>query len=146
MESRKLGPILRRPSLANTLYQFVEEQAIDRVHRLTQTIDVIVYKLTVEKTVEERILALQEKKRLLAETAIEGGMKKDAFKLGFKEIMDLFRRDPAGGATDDSFVETQPRTSARSSKQGTPETGVPQSGTRKAASKRTEHETFGRRW
>jgi len=40
--------------------QFVEEQAIDRVHRLTQTVDVVVYKLTVRGTVEERILALQE--------------------------------------------------------------------------------------
>ncbi|KXJ89785.1 P-loop containing nucleoside triphosphate hydrolase protein, partial [Microdochium bolleyi] len=41
---------------------FVEEQAIDRVHRLTQKVDVIVYKLTVEDTVEERILELQDKK------------------------------------------------------------------------------------
>ncbi|KAI1322748.1 SNF2 family N-terminal domain-containing protein [Xylariaceae sp. FL0255] len=70
---------------------FVEEQAIDRVHRLTQTVDVVVYKLTVENTVEERILELQEKKRLLAQTAIEGGAKKDALKLGLKEMLDLFK-------------------------------------------------------
>ncbi|OLN95968.1 putative ATP-dependent helicase [Colletotrichum chlorophyti] len=129
---------------------FVEEQAIDRVHRLTQTVDVIVYKLTVEKTVEERILALQEKKRLLAETAIEGGMKKDAFKLGFKEIMDLFRRDSHGGAAaargDDSYVDAPSRgSSARNSRQTTPETGLLQSRARKAP-KRVEHEMFGRRW
>lgn len=129
--------------------QFVEEQAIDRVHRLTQTVDVVVYKLTVEKTVEERILQLQEKKRLLAETAIEGGMKKDAFKLGFKEIMDLFRRESHGGgavgANDDSFVEAQPRPSASSSRQVSPETGVLQGRIRRAP-KKTEHDTFGRRW
>ncbi|KAL2759467.1 hypothetical protein ACRALDRAFT_2066758, partial [Sodiomyces alcalophilus JCM 7366] len=83
---------------------FIEEQAIDRVHRLTQTIDVVVYKLTVEKTVEERILDLQEKKRLLAETAIEGGNKKGVLKLGFDEIMDLFRRGtkPAAAVADAS--------------------------------------------
>ncbi|KAK6062934.1 SNF2 family helicase [Seiridium cupressi] len=75
---------------------FVEEQAIDRVHRLTQKVDVVVYKLTVQDTVEERILELQEKKRLLAEQAIEGGMRKEALKLGVKEMMELFR--PGGGS------------------------------------------------
>jgi len=70
----------------------VEEQAIDRVHRLTQKIDVIVYKMTIKDTVEERILALQEKKRELANQTIEGG-KGGAGKLGMKEILQLFRRD-----------------------------------------------------
>ncbi|KAJ4393797.1 hypothetical protein N0V93_003012 [Gnomoniopsis smithogilvyi] len=71
---------------------FVEEQAIDRVHRLTQTVDVVVYKLTVENTVEERILELQEKKRLLALHAIEGGMKKkDAGKLNLQDLLNLFK-------------------------------------------------------
>ncbi|RYP74327.1 hypothetical protein DL769_004030 [Monosporascus sp. CRB-8-3] len=76
---------------------FVEEQAIDRVHRLTQTVDVVVYKLTVSRTVEERILDLQGRKRLLAEQAIEGaagsGNKKGkgALGLGLKEMLDLFK-------------------------------------------------------
>ncbi|KAL9088072.1 MAG: hypothetical protein Q9159_003270, partial [Coniocarpon cinnabarinum] len=52
---------------------FVEEQAIDRVHRLNQTKDVTVYRLTVRDSVEARIIALQEKKRELARAAIEGG-------------------------------------------------------------------------
>ncbi|KAF0321544.1 snf2 family helicase [Colletotrichum asianum] len=126
---------------------FVEEQAIDRVHRLTQTVDVVVYKLTVEKTVEERILQLQEKKRLLAETAIEGGMKKDAFKLGFKEIMDLFRRDDSHGAgaeNHDNYVDQSRSTSARTSRQGSPEIGMLQKA--RKAPKKAEHEMFGRRW
>ncbi|KAL2119728.1 hypothetical protein VTJ04DRAFT_6689 [Mycothermus thermophilus] len=73
---------------------FVEEQAIDRVHRLTQTVDVVVYKLTVADTVEARILELQEKKRKLAEATIEGSrMKKGALKLGLQEILDLFKHD-----------------------------------------------------
>ena len=71
---------------------FVEEQAIDRVHRLTQKTDVIVYKITIKDSVEERILELQEKKRELANQAIEGG-KGGAGKLGMQEIMQLFRRD-----------------------------------------------------
>ncbi|KAI1826717.1 hypothetical protein F4861DRAFT_42884 [Xylaria intraflava] len=79
---------------------FVEEQAIDRVHRLTQTVDVIVYKLTVEDSVEERILELQEKKRLLVATAIEGGAKKAALKLGLKEMLDLFKHADSGHALD----------------------------------------------
>ena len=88
---------------ADRLSQFVEEQAIDRVHRLTQTVDVIVYKLTVKGTVEERILELQEKKRLLAMHAIEGGMKKnkDSLKLSLQDLLNLFKPRGDGGAGDD---------------------------------------------
>jgi len=71
---------------------FVEEQAIDRVHRLNQTVDVKVYKLTVGNTVEERILELQEKKRALAKAAIEGG--KAVAKLTMQDLMSLFGRNP----------------------------------------------------
>ena len=53
------------------------------------------YKLTVAHTVEERILALQDKKRALAEAAIEG---KAVGKLSMKDILNLFRRD---AETDD---------------------------------------------
>lgn len=70
---------------------FVEEQAIDRVHRLTQTVDVVVYKLTAANTVEARIIDLQEKKRALAEQALEPGAKKNALKLGLSELIDLFK-------------------------------------------------------
>ncbi|KAI8631339.1 hypothetical protein F5Y19DRAFT_473745 [Xylariaceae sp. FL1651] len=80
---------------------FVEEQAIDRVHRLTQTVDVIVYKLTVEDTVEERILELQEKKRLLATATIESGAKREALKLGLDEMLDLFKHFGSGGQDDE---------------------------------------------
>ena len=70
---------------------FVEEQAIDRVHRLNQTKDVTVYRFTIRDSVEERILALQEKKRELAEAAIEGG--KASNNLSMKDIMQLFHGD-----------------------------------------------------
>ncbi|MDZ7858894.1 DEAD/DEAH box helicase [Sphaerotilus sp.] len=44
----------------------VENQATDRAHRLGQTQTVFVYKLVAEDTLEERILALQERKAALA--------------------------------------------------------------------------------
>ncbi|WP_414638998.1 SNF2-related protein [Aquabacterium sp.] len=44
----------------------VEDQATDRAHRLGQTQTVFVYKLVAEGTLEERILALQERKAELA--------------------------------------------------------------------------------
>jgi hypothetical protein len=53
---------------------------------------VVVYKITIKDSVEERILDLQEKKRELATQTIEGG-KGGAGKLGMKEILQLFRRD-----------------------------------------------------
>lgn len=103
------------------------------MHRLTQKIDVIVYKLTVAATVEERILQLQEKKRQLAEQAIEGGMKKNAFKLGLAEMLDLFKH---GGSRD------------YAGEYGAKEGGgsrVLEAGKRPAV-KRQESDVFGRRW
>ncbi|KAF1845271.1 uncharacterized protein K460DRAFT_366144 [Cucurbitaria berberidis CBS 394.84] len=70
---------------------FVEEQAIDRVHRLNQTIDVTVYRLSIHNSVEERILELQEAKRKLANAALEGG--KAIGKLSMKDILALFKRE-----------------------------------------------------
>ncbi|KAA8644531.1 hypothetical protein EYZ11_009570 [Aspergillus tanneri] len=70
---------------------FVEEQAIDRVHRLNQTVDVKIYKLIIKDTVEERIIDLQDRKRELANVTIEG--KTAAAKLTMKDMMALFGRD-----------------------------------------------------
>jgi len=49
-----------------------EDQAADRAHRIGQDRPVTVYRLVATDTVEERILALQEKKRALAAAAIGG--------------------------------------------------------------------------
>lgn len=50
-----------------------ELQATDRAHRIGQTQRVMVYKLVVHGTIEERILALQERKAALAESLYSGG-------------------------------------------------------------------------
>ena len=51
----------------------VEEQAADRAHRIGQDKPVFVHRLVAEDTVEERILALQERKRALAEGVLGTG-------------------------------------------------------------------------
>ncbi len=48
----------------------VEDQAADRAHRIGQDKPVLVHRLVARNTVEERILALQEHKRELAEAAV----------------------------------------------------------------------------
>ena len=48
----------------------VEEQAIDRVHRIGQKQKVVVKRFVVHDSVEERILQLQERKRSLVSAAI----------------------------------------------------------------------------
>lgn len=51
----------------------VENQAIDRTHRIGQTKKVQVFRLIAKGTVEEKIIALQEAKREMFDTVIEGG-------------------------------------------------------------------------
>jgi SNF2 family DNA or RNA helicase len=60
----------------------VEDQAADRAHRIGQERPVMVYRMVAKDTVEERIFALQGKKRALADVALgdanhAGGITKD---------------------------------------------------------------------
>jgi superfamily II DNA or RNA helicase len=48
----------------------VEDQAADRAHRIGQDRPVMVYRMVAKDTVEERILALQHKKRALSDVAL----------------------------------------------------------------------------
>jgi len=50
----------------------VEDQAADRAHRIGQDRPVMVYRLVAEDTVEERVQALQRRKRELADAALAG--------------------------------------------------------------------------
>ncbi|KAF9358011.1 hypothetical protein BGX26_002651 [Mortierella sp. AD094] len=69
----------------------LENQAIDRVHRIGQTKNVRVHRLCIPNTVEDRIIALQEKKKALADGALGEGEVPKLAKLGLQELMYLFR-------------------------------------------------------
>lgn len=69
---------------------FVEEQAIDRAHRIGQNKEVQVYKLLVPDSVEDRILELQEKKRSLVNTALSEKGAQGASRLSLLELRGLF--------------------------------------------------------
>ena len=67
----------------------VEEQAAGRAHRIGQYRPVTVYKLVAKDTVEEGILALQERKRSIAEAAL--GEADRAAGLTREDLLELLR-------------------------------------------------------
>jgi len=67
----------------------VEAQAADRVHRIGQTRTVNIYRLVTKDSVEEKILALQAKKRDLAAGLIESDDEPTMEGLSFDEIRGL---------------------------------------------------------
>ncbi|KAF3337267.1 SWI/SNF-related matrix-associated actin-dependent regulator [Carex littledalei] len=69
-----------------------EDQAIDRAHRIGQSRPVCVSRLTVENTVEDRILALQQKKREMVASAFgEDEMGSHQTRLTVEDLEYLFR-------------------------------------------------------
>lgn len=67
----------------------VENQATDRAHRIGQTKKVTVLKLINKGTVEEKIIELQEKKRILSDNLIEGKNTATLDTLTEEELTDL---------------------------------------------------------
>ena len=69
----------------------VENQATDRAFRIGQTKNVMVHKLACRGTIEEKIDALIESKKELAENVIGSGSEKWITELGNEELMALLR-------------------------------------------------------
>lgn len=80
---------------------YVEEQAMDRAHRIGQLKTVYVHRLLTQETVEDRIVTLQEKKRELVENALNESGFKQISRLGREELRYLFgisNRAPPGAS------------------------------------------------
>ncbi|SMY18936.1 unnamed protein product [Zymoseptoria tritici ST99CH_1A5] len=69
---------------------YIEEQAIDRAHRIGQLREVVVHRVLIEETVEDRIIALQEKKRALISEALDEQSGANVARLGVQELAYLF--------------------------------------------------------
>jgi SNF2 family DNA or RNA helicase len=69
----------------------VENQATDRAHRIGQKNQVFVYKLVAQGTIEERILALQERKAALAESMYSGSQARKQPLFTESDVAELLR-------------------------------------------------------
>ena len=73
----------------------VENQASDRAHRIGQTKPVFIYKLVASNTVEEKILAMQQHKQLLADQTLDQSEQTALQNLSADDILKLFVADTA---------------------------------------------------
>ncbi|KAI1875149.1 hypothetical protein JX265_004207 [Neoarthrinium moseri] len=69
---------------------FTEYQAVDRAHRIGQLREVKVHRLLVKGTVEDRIIALQDQKRELVNSALDESASQAIGRLGAKDLAFLF--------------------------------------------------------
>ena len=71
----------------------VENQATDRAHRIGQDKPVFVYKLIAENTVEDKIVAMQARKQMLADATVERGDANPVSALSSSDILALFAEE-----------------------------------------------------
>lgn len=65
-------------------------QAVDRAHRIGQQKPIKVYRILVAKTIEDRIIELQEEKRKLVDSALNEKASQALGRLGREELIYLF--------------------------------------------------------
>lgn len=75
---------------------YIEEQAIDRAHRIGQPRPVRVQRILIEGTVEDRIIQLQDKKRQLISQALDEEAGANLARLGVRELAYLFNVNADG--------------------------------------------------
>lgn len=71
---------------------YIEDQAVDRAHRIGQVREVFVHRLLIENTVEDRIVTLQDQKRELISGALDEGGTMNVSRLDARELAYLFVR------------------------------------------------------
>lgn len=69
---------------------YIEDQAVDRAHRIGQVREVFVHRLLIEGTVEDRIVTLQDQKRELISGALDEGGTMNVSRLDTRELAYLF--------------------------------------------------------
>jgi len=69
----------------------VEDQAMDRIHRIGQTRSVRVLRLIVKDSIEERILDMQDGKRKLASSAFKNKSDKEQRQMRVEDVQRLMR-------------------------------------------------------
>ncbi|KAF1851473.1 uncharacterized protein K460DRAFT_270246 [Cucurbitaria berberidis CBS 394.84] len=69
---------------------FIEDQAVDRAHRMPQPREVTVHRVLVPETVEDRICSLQDRKRLIIGAALDEQASKSLTRLNVQELRFLF--------------------------------------------------------
>lgn len=69
---------------------FVEDQAVDRAHRMPQPRPVTVHRVLVPDTIEDRICVLQDKKREIIGAALDEQASKSLTRLNVRELRYLF--------------------------------------------------------
>ena len=65
---------------------FVEQQAADRIYRIGQKNDVVIYKMIVEDSIEDKILSLQESKQKMFSDVLNGVSNE---KIDLRELVDM---------------------------------------------------------
>merc|ERR1712151_148322 len=68
----------------------VEDQAVDRLHRLGQRRPVRALRFVAERTVEERMLAVQQQKRAIIEGALSNKSREDLRQLRLDMVASIF--------------------------------------------------------
>lgn len=86
---------------------YIEMQAIDRAYRIGQQKPVTVHRILVKRTVEDRILSIQNRKRELVDAALDEKESAGVAKLSHKDLAYLFK----GNDDEDEERETRNRPS-----------------------------------